>query len=288
MAIAVFVPTPSVELTRTGLRIPDGRAIAEANPPSPPMTSGRRVAAIEARISSTARSPASISTPELRYASQAPPCLAPGDAPSLMFPRLCDRLGRAGGTEFAFRDRLSICILQNKLVAGRVVRDRDRVLPVQTGEAEAGGRAVEPSQDTRNREVAERVGAEELADLFDRVGGRDQLRLDLGIDAVEAWMVDRRRADAEMDLGRARLAQQSHYLAGGGAANDRVVHDDQPLAGHDLAQRAQLDGDATLAHALGGLNEGATRVAVSNHALAIWQSRARSAERRVGKECRSR
>ena len=66
IAIAVFVPTPSVELTRTGSRIPGGRAIAEAKPPSPPITSGRRVASTEARINSTARSPASMSTPDRR------------------------------------------------------------------------------------------------------------------------------------------------------------------------------------------------------------------------------
>src|SRR5450759_2839206 len=125
MATAVFVPTPSVELTRTGSRMPGGRAIAEANPPSPPMTSGRRVAATEARISSTARSPASISTPELRYASQAPPCLAPGASPWLSLLFLLS---------WASDMRL---VLQNKLVAGGVVRDRDRILPVKTGKAEA-------------------------------------------------------------------------------------------------------------------------------------------------------
>src|ERR1035437_9390775 len=122
MAIAVFVPTPSVELTRTGSRRPAGRAIAEANPPSPPITSGRRVAATAPRIRSTARSPASISTPELRYASQAPPCLAPGAAPWLSLLSLLS---------WASDMRL---VLQNELVAGRVVRDRNRIPPVEAGE----------------------------------------------------------------------------------------------------------------------------------------------------------
>jgi hypothetical protein len=66
IAIPVFVPTPSVELTRIGSRMPPGSAIAEANPPSPPITSGRRVAATDARINSTAFSPASMSTPAAR------------------------------------------------------------------------------------------------------------------------------------------------------------------------------------------------------------------------------
>ena len=42
---------------------PAGIATADPNPPRPPSTSGRRVDATEARISSTARSPAATSTP---------------------------------------------------------------------------------------------------------------------------------------------------------------------------------------------------------------------------------
>ena len=63
-AIAVLVPTPSVDDTITGSRYPGGIATADPKPPSPPSTSGRRVLATDARISSTARSPASTSTPE--------------------------------------------------------------------------------------------------------------------------------------------------------------------------------------------------------------------------------
>ena len=63
--MAVFVPTPSVALTRIGSRIPDGMATAPANPPSPPRTSGRRVDSTAPRIRSTVRSPAATSTPAL-------------------------------------------------------------------------------------------------------------------------------------------------------------------------------------------------------------------------------
>ena len=62
-AIAVFVPTPSVDETITGSRYPAGIATADPNPPRPPRTSGRRVDATDARMSSTARSPAATSTP---------------------------------------------------------------------------------------------------------------------------------------------------------------------------------------------------------------------------------
>ena len=52
-----------------------------------------------------------------------------------------------------------------------------------------------------------------VADLLDRVGRRDQLRLDLGVDAVEARVVDRRRADPDVDLGRAGLAAAARRSA---------------------------------------------------------------------------
>src|SRR5450759_1669607 len=132
------------------------------------MPPGRRVAATEARISSTARSPASISTPELRYASQAPPCLAPGDAPWLSWLSWLSLLAWASDMRL---------VLQNKLVAGGVVRDRNRVVPVKTGKAEAVVGQIQPLKHTCDREIAERVGSEELADFLDRVGGRDQLCL---------------------------------------------------------------------------------------------------------------
>src|SRR5215210_4032312 len=101
--MAVFVPTPSVELTRTGSRNPAGTATAAAKPPRPLSTSGRRVESTADRISSTARSPAATSTPAARYAAR----LANGD-------------------------RL---LLEDELAARDVVRDRLRVLAVEAGEA---------------------------------------------------------------------------------------------------------------------------------------------------------
>ncbi|CAB4786696.1 unannotated protein [freshwater metagenome] len=68
-AISVFVPTPSVDVASRGCFI-SLRAEASkrpANPPMPPITSGRDARAIDAFINSTARSPASISTPESLY-----------------------------------------------------------------------------------------------------------------------------------------------------------------------------------------------------------------------------
>ena len=63
--MATFVPTPSVEVASTGWAYPFNAEASKnpAKPPSPPSTSGRRVRATDAFMSSTARSPASMSTP---------------------------------------------------------------------------------------------------------------------------------------------------------------------------------------------------------------------------------
>ena len=64
-AIAILVPTPSVEVASSGRRMAR-RAEASNNPakpPTPPSTSGVWVAATADLISSTAWSPAAVSTP---------------------------------------------------------------------------------------------------------------------------------------------------------------------------------------------------------------------------------
>ncbi len=65
--MTTLVPTPSVEVASSGRRRPASLDASNkpANPPIPPTTSGRVVLATEARMSSTARSPASMSTPAL-------------------------------------------------------------------------------------------------------------------------------------------------------------------------------------------------------------------------------
>ena len=79
-AISVFVPTPSVDVARSGCCI-DFIALASkspANPPMPPITSLRDAFAIDAFINSTARSPASISTPASLYVLMGFDPISPG------------------------------------------------------------------------------------------------------------------------------------------------------------------------------------------------------------------
>jgi hypothetical protein len=61
-----FVPTPSVEETRTGSRYLDGTRTRLAKPPTPPITSARFVARASGVMRRTASSPASMSTPAWR------------------------------------------------------------------------------------------------------------------------------------------------------------------------------------------------------------------------------
>ena len=62
-----------------------------------------------------------------------------------------------------------------------------------------------------------------------------------------------------MHLARAGLSQHADDLPGRVAAHDRVVDDDDPLAGDDLRQRVELQAQSVLAQLLSGLDEGAAR-----------------------------
>src|SRR6476469_5155926 len=197
---------------------------AEPKPPKPLKTSGLLVASTAARIRSTARSPAATSTPAAVYA------------------------GRVSAT--ARDERI---LLEQELSRRDVVRDRLRIAPVEAGEAEPVVRQVQRGEDAADRQVAERVGADEVPDLVDSVGRCDQLRLDLGVDPVEARVVDRRGADPDVDLLGAGAAEQRDDLLGGRAPDDRVVDDRQALPADDLAERVQLHGHAAVAHRLAGL-----------------------------------
>ena len=96
----------------------------------------------------------------------------------------------------------------------------------------------------------------------------DQLAAVAGVDTVEARPGDGRRGDAQVHLESAGLPQHAHELALGGAPHDRVVDDDQPLAGDVLAQRVELHAHRPGPHLLVGGDEAAAHVAVLDQALA--------------------
>src|SRR5215210_9091756 len=73
--------------------------------------------------------------------------------------------------------------LQQQLSVPRVVRDRHGIAPVEASEAEAIARQVDRIEHAADREVGQRIGVDELADLVDRPVSRDELSLDLRVDS---------------------------------------------------------------------------------------------------------
>ena len=107
------------------------------------------------------------------------------------------------------------------------------------------------------------------ADLVDGLAGGDQLVARGHVDAVEAGVLDGRRADAQVHLGGAGLVEHVDELAGGVAAHDRVVDHHQALALDDRADGVELHADAELAQVVVGLDEGAVHVAVLHEPFGV-------------------
>src|SRR5664279_3262912 len=149
---ALFVPTPSVEVARSGRRYPS-RALASnspAKPPIPPITSGPWVRATAAFISSTARSPASTSTPAAAYVTGSTPR-------ELTRPRGRSRPGERVGRSAGQPDRYALGVraplsrhglerqlglFQARLAQVRGVRQRNRVDAGEAGRAQLRARLL--------------------------------------------------------------------------------------------------------------------------------------------------
>ena len=170
-ATATLVPTPSVEVASSGRRY-RARALASnrpAKPPSPPTTSGRVARATDAFISSTARSPASMSTPACGVAAHRR-SLTGGSAR----PRRPRRRPAWPGPRRRREPR------GRAPRAGACPAAPARAAAPGSGRRSRRGRAGPPGTRGRRdelleRDVRQRVGADGLADLVDREAVRDQL-----------------------------------------------------------------------------------------------------------------
>src|SRR5207237_7524786 len=80
------------------------------------------------------------------------------------------------------------------------------------------------------REITERVRADVPANALDIESRSDELAAARHVDAEEALVLDRRRADAHVHFLRAVTAEELDDRAAGVAAHDRIVHDDDALA----------------------------------------------------------
>src|SRR3954454_24526524 len=162
-----FVPTPSVELASTGCGyFARSSRNRPAKPPSPPIVSGRSVRATADFISSTARSPAAMSTPAAAYddsltlgppAALAAACRAAG-GPSLGRSRAGEGVfGGVGGRPFRLAADRPLDRLDGALADAP--GQCDRVLTVEAGAAEPGLGLLGGRDQPFERDVAEGVGA---------------------------------------------------------------------------------------------------------------------------------
>src|SRR5512133_600748 len=136
-AMATLVPTPSVEAANTGcFRCVSALASNRpAKPPIPPITSGRRVLATHSFISSTALSPASISTPASAYADLS----EYSGAIAMLDSDKSAELGTSEGIDSADSRRygLQVCgVLEDGLPQSLTERQLDRIDAVEAGTAE--------------------------------------------------------------------------------------------------------------------------------------------------------
>src|SRR3954447_1039593 len=189
-ATRALVPTPSVEDTRIGSRYRLGsKANSPPKPPMSPTTSGRNVERTRSLMRATASSPAVMLTPAASYVS-------PTDW----------RVSRVRALQ-----GLDLSVLRD----GHV----DRVLAGEARRAEPRPRRTGRRDQAVEIEVGERVAAQVLADLADGHARRQQLRARAEVHPEEARPGDGRKADAEVDLRGAGLAQHADEGALRGAAD---------------------------------------------------------------------
>ena len=127
------------------------------------------------------------------------------------------------------------------------------------------------------RQIPDAVGLDELANFFDAVVGGDQFVLGRRIDAVEAGGNSRRAGNAQMDFAGAGVANHADDLAAGGAADDRIVHQNHALAFKQMAHRVELQLHAEIANGLRGLDESAADIVIADQSLAVTEDPIRAA-----------
>lgn len=98
----------------------------------------------------------------------------------------------------------------HKLVAAKALGNRHGIT---AGKARIAVAALgHDFEQALNRKEGQRIGADILANLVNRLVGADKLRLHVGIDTVEARPDDLGRVDADMNLLGAGVAQHLDEL----------------------------------------------------------------------------
>src|SRR5438309_2708259 len=160
------------------------------------------------------------------------------------------------------------------------------------GSTEAASGIADGAAQAFEREIADRIGVEEKANLFERASGACEIGAAAfgqawadagsvrgkqflargGIHAVIAGRNRRRTTDAHMHLRGTRFAHHAHDLAAGGATNDGIVDQHDALAFEQGAHGIKLQPDAEIADGLLGLDKCAAHIVAANQAHAKGQS----------------
>src|SRR5690606_30485715 len=170
--------------------------------------------------------------------------------------------------------------------------DPGHVLAVEAGGIEAGELRVALAH--RGLQVLQvlvdqPVATQQLLHLLDAAAVRDQLVGGGHVDAVDVGVAHRRRGAGQVHLARAGVARHLHDLLAGGAAHDRVVHQQ-----HHAVAELQVDRIELAPHRLNPLalprhDEGAADVAVLDEALAVLHAQhVGDLQRRVARGVRDR
>ena len=155
---------------------------------------------------------------------------------------------------------------QRQLLRGLLRFQRNRVVPREAGVAVGRFPVRHAGVKALHAEVSEGVGSEVGVRLLPRVGRRDQVPPQRGVDPVEARVARRGGADAEVDLFRPGGPDHLDDLASGRPPDDGVVHHNDPFPRDDSAHGVQLDLHAEVADRLLRLDEGAPHVVVPDEA----------------------
>src|SRR4029077_12651435 len=118
------------------------------------------------------------------------------------------------------------------------------------------------------REISQRIGANEFANLLHRLVGRYQLFLGRRVHSIEAGRNRGWARYAHVHFFCPRIADHAHDLAAGGAAHDGVVNQNYAFAFEQGTHRVQLQLHTEVAHALPRLDESTTHVVIANESEA--------------------
>src|SRR5215472_10887201 len=171
--------------------------------------------------------------------------------------RLTIYCNRSGGRIFLGTAPANLQLYQVGRINACVTRRTESTFGVGDGLFERG-----------KREVAERIRAEEFADLFGRLRGGNQFLACGRVHDVVAGRDGGRATDAHVDFLGSGVANHTHDFAAGGAADDGIVHEHDALAFNEAANRIELELDAEIADRLRRLDERAADVMIADQAHA--------------------